>query len=210
MTLIASSAESFSSAEAASRVAELTAEGQAKRTTLEADAKAMATRATGLADADAIKARGLAEAAAKAATTRESGLADADIARARGDANADDGGNCFVAFKVAKKTRAAAELACEADLMTLAIITTAASNATTQSLIAGLDAWLGATDVVTENAFLWPDNTPLTFKNFRAGEPNNGDGGGQEDCLVIEGGKGGSWDDRSCAVVAAYVCSFSR
>ena len=79
----------IAAAQAASRVAELTAEGQAKRTTLEADAKAMATRATGLADADAIKARGLAEAAAKAASTRESGLAEADIARARGEANAD-------------------------------------------------------------------------------------------------------------------------
>ncbi len=128
-----------------------------------------------------------------------------------GDASASDpDGNCFVAFKTAKKTRAAAEAACEADTMTLAIIETAASNTTVQSLITGLDAWLGATDLVTENTFLWPDTTPLTFKNFRAGEPNNGDGNGQEDCLVIEGGKGGTWDDRPCALVLAYVCSFSR
>jgi len=128
-----------------------------------------------------------------------------------GDANATDAdGNCFVAFRAGanRKTRAAAALACQADEMELAIIESAASNTTVQSLIPGLDAWVGATDAVTENTFLWPDNTPLTFTNFRLGEPNNGAGNGQEDCLVIEGGKGGSWDDRPCNFVFAYVCGF--
>ena len=128
-----------------------------------------------------------------------------------GDANATDGeGNCFVAFRAAatRKPRAAAQLACEAENMKLAIINSAASNISVQSLITGLDTWLGATDAVTEATFLWPDNTPLAFTNFRAGEPNNGGGNGQEDCLVIEGGKGGSWDDRPCGLVLAYVCGF--
>ncbi len=92
--------------------------------------------------------------------------------------------------------------------MNLAIINSAAGNTTVQSLIIGLDSWLGATDAVTEATFLWPDNTPLAFTNFRAGEPNNGDGNGQEDCLVIEGARGGSWDDRPCGLVLSYVCSF--
>ncbi len=130
-----------------------------------------------------------------------------------GDANAEDGsGNCYVAFKLAanRKTRANAEAACEALDMTLAIVNAADSNATVQSLIVGLDTWLGATDAVTEGTFLWPDNTPLVFANFRAGEPNNGAGTGQEDCLIIEGGKGGTWDDRNCGFTLPFVCSFSR
>jgi hypothetical protein len=125
-----------------------------------------------------------------------------------GDANATDvDGNCFVAFRTAatRKTRSAAALACEAEDMTLAIINSADSNATAQSLITGLDAWLGATDAVTENTFLWPDETPLVFENFRAGEPNNTN---NEDCLVIEGAKGGSWDDRACGTVLSYICGF--
>lgn len=128
-----------------------------------------------------------------------------------GDANASDAaGHCYVAFKLAanRKSRPNAELACEALDMTLAIVTTADGNTTAQSLITGLDAWLGATDVAVENTFVWPDDTPVTFENFRAGEPNNGDGNGQEDCLVIEGGKGGTWDDRPCSLVFAYVCGF--
>jgi Lectin C-type domain len=128
---------------------------------------------------------------------------------AGGDARATDAaGRCFVAFRTAVKTRAAAELACKADAMELAIVTSAASNVVVQSLVTGIDAYLGATDAVTETQFLWPDGTGLTFSNFRAGEPNNGNGTLQEDCLVIEGGKGGTWDDRPCDRAIAYVCSF--
>lgn len=129
-----------------------------------------------------------------------------------GEANASDvEGTCYVAFKSAavRKTRANAQVACLALDMELAIVTSAAANATVQSLIPGLDTWLGATDAVTEGTFLWPDGTPLSFTNFRAGEPNNGGGSGQEDCLVIEGGKNGSWDDRPCGQTFAYVCFFA-
>jgi len=72
----------IAAAEAASRVAELTAQGQAKRTTLEADAKATATRATGLAEADATRAKGLADGEAIEAK----GLAEAKAIKARADA----------------------------------------------------------------------------------------------------------------------------
>jgi hypothetical protein len=129
-----------------------------------------------------------------------------------GEANATDaGGSCYVAFRTAavRKTRANAQAACVALDMQLAIVDTASENATVQSLIPGLDAWLGATDAVTEGTFLWPDTTPLSFTNFRLGEPNNGAGNGQEDCLVIEGARGGSWDDRPCGLVLAYVCFFA-
>ena len=61
---------------------------------------------------------------------------------------------------------------------------------------------------------MWADGTPLTFDNWRTGEPNNGNNNFQEDCQIIEGDQGGTWDDRPCAPdpnagpagVYSYVC----
>lgn len=132
---------------------------------------------------------------------------------AGGDAHAVDPstGSCLFIVRAAK-TRADAAATCAANAAHLAIIKSAATNAVAQSLAAGADAFLGATDAASEGVYLWPDGTGLVFQNFRAGEPNNGGGQFQEDCLVIEGARGGSWDDRPCAPppagsgVYAYVC----
>ena len=136
-----------------------------------------------------------------------------------GDSNVTDAsGNCFILFKTAK-TFNAAKAACVAINAHLAKIENATQNDLVATLGAGYDMFLGATDVVTEGTFLWQDNTPLTFKMFHAGEPNNSGGGGyQEDCLVMAGLRtpADTWDDRPCttglAPVAAgsyaYVCEF--
>lgn len=134
---------------------------------------------------------------------------------AGGDANAIDPmtGTCLSVFR-APKTFAEAAAACAGNAAHLAIIKSAATNSVAQSLALGGDAFIGATDAVTEGAFQWPDGSGLTFQNFRAGEPNNGGGQFEEDCLIIEGKLGGSWDDRPCAPpptgtgVYAYVCQF--
>ncbi len=81
-------------------------------------------------------------------------------------------------------------------------------------LALGVDAFIGATDVAVENTYVWPDGSALSFTNFRTGEPNNGNGAFEEDCLVIEGARMGTWDDRPCAPPPvgtgsyAYVCQF--
>ena len=136
-----------------------------------------------------------------------------------GDSNVTDAnGNCFILFKTAK-TFNAAKAACVAINAHLAKIENATQNDLVATLGTGYDMFLGATDVVTEGTFLWQDNTPLTFKMFHAGEPNNSGGGGyQEDCLVMAGLRtpADTWDDRPCttglAPVAAgsyaYVCEF--
>lgn len=134
---------------------------------------------------------------------------------AGGDASASDPstGACYLFFR-GPKTRAAAEADCQANASQLAIIKSAQSQAVVANLALGVDAFIGATDSVVEGTFLWPDGTPLTFTNFRAGEPNNANGSFQEDCLIIEGALNGSWDDRPCAPPPvglgsyAYVCQF--
>jgi hypothetical protein len=125
-----------------------------------------------------------------------------------GNAHAEDGnGACFVFF-LAPLNRTSAEAACVGLDMHLASIHSAASNTVVQNLISNKITWLGATDAVTEGTFVWGDGTPFDFQNFRAGEPNNGAGLGQEDCLTIEGNMGGTWDDQPCGVAFSYVCGF--
>ena len=124
------------------------------------------------------------------------------------------GGSCFVLF-AGPKLRAGAEADCVALGGHLATVKTAASNAIVAALVAATpSAFLGGTDVVTEGTFLWPDGSPLTYSNWRTGEPNNGQGVYEEDCIVIQGLLAGVWDDRPCAPPPvgagsyAYVCSY--
>jgi hypothetical protein len=133
---------------------------------------------------------------------------------AGGDSRATDStGSCFLFF-VGPRTRLAAETDCTANNAHLAKIENAEQNAVVLSLAIGRDAFIGATDVVAEGTYLWHDGTPLTFQNFRSGEPNNANGQFEEDCLIIEGALDGTWDDRPCAPPPAgtgsyaYVCQF--
>lgn len=82
----------------------------------------------------------------------------------------------------------------------LALLKTAALDTFAESFIGTVDTWIGANDLVTENAFLWEDGTALAFTNWHTGEPNNGNNGGfQEDCAIIAGARlGKQWDDRPC------------
>ena len=132
-----------------------------------------------------------------------------------GDAHMSAGANCFLAFSTAK-TWAQAKTACDALPGHLAKITSAAENTIVAQLSVNTDSFIGATDAVTEGTFLWEDGTPLTYMNFRAGEPNNGSGQYEEDCLVLSGKKStDGWDDRPCTtgIVAGagsypYICEY--
>ncbi|MFT3696090.1 MAG: C-type lectin domain-containing protein [Kofleriaceae bacterium] len=135
-----------------------------------------------------------------------------------GDAHmADSDGNCFQFF-TAKKIFADAKTACDAAGAHLAKLENKAQNDIVAALSVGVDSFIGATDAVTEGTFLWEDGTPLTYKNFHTGEPNNGGSGGyQEDCLVMAGARAGGtdWDDRPCttglaanAGSYAYTCEY--
>ena len=90
----------------------------------------------------------------------------------------------------------------------LARIDDLATNGILASLVPSAfpNAWLRGTDAGSEGAWSWAGEA-MSFTSWRAGEPNNGGGGAaQENCLVIEANKGGSWDDRTCLELNNYLC----
>ena len=129
-------------------------------------------------------------------------------------------GTCLV-FNAGPSTYAQAEAACTAMMAKLVVIKSAGTNATVLSLVGTLDAFVGSDDRTVEMSFRWLGNAadPVItgFTNWRAGEPNNGGTGStiQEDCMILEGARGGTWDDRPCdasevptAGRYAYVCQY--
>lgn len=133
-----------------------------------------------------------------------------------GDAHAMDGTSCLV-FVKAKVDHDTAFAACAAMSAHMVKIENATTNTAVAMLAAGSDTFIGATDTATEGTFVWDDGTPVVYENFRTGEPSNGAGQYQEDCLVIEGSKNpdDTWDDRPCAPVPnvgggnyAYICQY--
>ena len=97
-----------------------------------------------------------------------------------------------------------ADAACLAANMQLASVHSAAQNALLVTAAAGNSVWMGGTDAASEGTWLWsPSNTPLSYTNWYAGEPNNALGG--EHCLVAYYW-GGTWNDDGCTKKKKYVC----
>lgn len=133
-----------------------------------------------------------------------------------GDARATGpGGQCFVLFTT-PQTYAAAKAACAALPGHLALLEDAATDTFAEPLVGSNDTFVGATDLAVEGSFVWDDGTPVGYTHWRTGEPNNGAGMYQEDCVVIAGARtGGGWDDRPCdgsevatAGSYAYLCEY--
>lgn len=55
-------------------------------------------------------------------------------------------------------------------------------------------AYIGISDAQTEGKFMYLSGGPLTYSNWKPGEPNNMK---NEDCAVIEGS--GKWNDLDCS-----------
>ena len=67
----------------------------------------------------------------------------------------------------------------------------------------GTGIWLGATDELQDNDFLWPDDTPLTFMGWAPNQPDNGAG---LDCIEKRNDGTELWYDRRCTDLNPYVC----
>ena len=129
-----------------------------------------------------------------------------------GQAQASSDGRCYEQF-TAPQPWLGAQQACAALGGSLAKIESAAENAALVGLIGLEDHWIGGTDLATEMTWLWFDGTAFTYTNWRTGEPNDGNGNFPEDCAIIEGDQGGTWDDRPCVTGMvgpvgeyAYLC----
>lgn len=124
-----------------------------------------------------------------------------------GAANVEDPttGACYMRFEN-QQNWDAARVACEAlgPDTHLATIADAAENQIVADLAGSNKVWIAGTDSGNEGNWIWYNNDPFGFQNWRSGEPNNG--GGNEDCMSLEGDNGGQWDDQSCGDSKRFVC----
>lgn len=86
----------------------------------------------------------------------------------------------------------------------LAVIPDQETHQFISRLVQADECWIGATDEAAEGIWRWVDGTPINFKAFPPGEPN--DNGG-EDHLVMTSG---TWNDRPSPYhrVRGYVCEW--
>ena len=65
--------------------------------------------------------------------------------------------------------------------------------------------WIGGSDRIQENIFLFEDGSPLTYFNWAQGEPN--DSWASEDCIQMWDPPG-TWNDRNCDHQSASLLSY--
>jgi hypothetical protein len=112
-------------------------------------------------------------------------------------------GNCYMVFRQ-PRSWGEALVFCESLGGHLAVVTGQAENDLLTPLVGLVDAWMGGNDIAVEGDWVWITGEPMIYENWRAGEPNDfGDG---EDCMILEGARGGSWDDRPCTRLYDFVC----
>jgi hypothetical protein len=67
--------------------------------------------------------------------------------------------------------------------------------------------WLGWNDIDTEGDWEWEDSSTHLYTNWYAGEPNDGLGGGTEDCALFNRfHPAQGWNDEPCTDVIRYIC----
>jgi len=123
-------------------------------------------------------------------------------------------GHCYILY-VNLKTWASAKAACEITTgFHLARIETSTEQPLITTLI-GLDiAWIGGSDTATEGTYVWDNGTPIATFHWANGEPDNGGGTAEEDCIGVDGARQGVWNDLPCMQESgtsvpytyAYVC----
>lgn len=93
----------------------------------------------------------------------------------------------------------------------LATIDNAAENAFLQPKIGANVAWIGFNDMATEGSFAWVSGDPVTYTNWRSGDPNDAGGNcstagaiGQADFTVIHKNDG-QWLDRQGCMAYEFI-----
>ena len=73
--------------------------------------------------------------------------------------------------------------------------------------------WLGGSDSKTEGLYLWTDQSPWTYINWRKKEPNDNDG--THDCIMMRTPKdstdpSGTWSVYRCNYNSTFICKLKR
>ena len=68
--------------------------------------------------------------------------------------------------------------------------------------------WIGVNDQSTEGSSQAIDGTEQHFCNWGIGEPNNGDGEREEDCVEMKSSL--KWNDVLCSTPMPFVCEKGR
>lgn len=133
-----------------------------------------------------------------------------------GDAQATGAnGNCYLLFTTPASWQSAADVcAQQVPAAHLATLTDAVEDQLVMDLAGAQDAWVGGNDLAVGGSWVWLTGEPMTYQHWGSGEPNNGGGYYEEDCMIVR--KLGTssdptfnvetWDDRSCSNLYAFVC----
>jgi lectin-like protein len=65
--------------------------------------------------------------------------------------------------------------------------------------------WIGLQDILTEGTFFWENGSDASYRNFAAGEPNDGNG---SDC-VEKRQSDSLWYDQPCSLSKPFACEKS-
>lgn len=68
----------------------------------------------------------------------------------------------------------------------------------------GAQAWFGLNDRVSEGSYRWVDGSFAAFSIWASGQPNNGSGGEEQDCVRVLGDF--TWNDTACDALYPFYC----
>lgn len=118
-------------------------------------------------------------------------------------------GNCIILFETARawgSARLWCQVAAGADLLT---IPGPVTNFHAELLSEGERVWVGASDLDEEGTWVWVDGSDVAYQSWDPGEPNNSGQTGDEDCMELNYGSRGAWNDDACARAKPFLCARS-
>jgi hypothetical protein len=114
------------------------------------------------------------------------------------------GDSAYLFCRTTPLSAAAAQARCQVHGAALVSISSAEENAYLGSR-AGVAAWIGFGDPVTETSFRWVSGEPVGFLNWAPSQPDNAN---NEDCVTLLSTS--LWNDDNCLTLHGYICEAPR
>ncbi|XP_070539237.1 low affinity immunoglobulin epsilon Fc receptor-like [Ptychodera flava] len=113
--------------------------------------------------------------------------------------------SCYYGYVYPMYTYREAEEVCTGMHSTLVIINDAEENLFLKAYTRNqYHIWIGLNDIKVEGKFVWADGSPLKYRNWNVGQPDNGSN--REDCAHLVFTAQGRWNDWPCSHRAGFVC----